>query len=168
VAERWRYKDGSGEIGVIASVTQAFCRTCNRARLSAEGKLYTCLFAVKGHDFRELMRGGSASDEEMSQAIARVWGRRTDRYSESGPKTPFPCPRWRCRILAGAFIAQNLFLGAVFVGMAIITDSTYALLTSSIAGRLSGNSRFQKGGRYFAGLVYLGLGITTALTGARK
>ncbi len=53
VAERWRYKDGSGEIGVIASVTQAFCRTCNRARLSAEGKLYTCLFAVQGHDFRE-------------------------------------------------------------------------------------------------------------------
>jgi threonine/homoserine/homoserine lactone efflux protein len=68
----------------------------------------------------------------------------------------------------GNVIAQNLFLGAVFVGMAIITDSTYALLTSSIAGRLSGNSRFQKGGRYFAGLVYLGLGITTALTGARK
>jgi threonine/homoserine/homoserine lactone efflux protein len=68
----------------------------------------------------------------------------------------------------GNVIAQNLFLGAVFVGMAIITDSLYALLTSSIAGRLSANRRFQKGGRYFAGLVYLGLGITTALTGARK
>lgn len=68
----------------------------------------------------------------------------------------------------GNVIAQNLFLGAVFVGMAIVTDSLYALLTSSIAVRLSGNSRFRKGGRYFAGLVYLGLGITTALTGARK
>jgi GTP 3',8-cyclase len=81
VAERWRYKDGSGEVGVIASVTQAFCRTCNRARLSAEGKLYTCLFAVKGHDFRGLLRDG-ASDEEISQAIERVWNIRTDRYSE--------------------------------------------------------------------------------------
>ena len=68
----------------------------------------------------------------------------------------------------GNVTGQNLLLGAVFVGMAIITDSMYALLTSSIAGRLAGNRRFQKGGRYFAGLVYVGLGITTALTGARK
>jgi GTP 3',8-cyclase len=81
VAERWRYKDGSGEVGVIASVTQAFCRTCNRARLSAEGKLYTCLFAVQGHDFRSLLRSG-ATDEEISDAIGRVWSVRTDRYSE--------------------------------------------------------------------------------------
>jgi cyclic pyranopterin phosphate synthase len=81
VAERWRYQDGGGEIGMIASVTQAFCRTCTRARLSAEGKLYTCLFGVKGHDFRALLRGG-ASDEEISQKIAQVWNRRTDRYSE--------------------------------------------------------------------------------------
>ena len=81
VAGRWKYKDGTGEIGVIASVTQAFCRTCNRARLSAEGKLYTCLFAIKGHDFRDLMRGG-ASDEEISKEIERVWTKRTDRYSE--------------------------------------------------------------------------------------
>jgi len=81
VAERWRYKDGSGEIGVVASVTQAFCSTCNRARLSAEGKLYTCLFAIKGHDLRDLVRGG-ATDDEISQSIARVWGKRTDRYSE--------------------------------------------------------------------------------------
>ncbi len=81
VAERWRYKDGSGEVGVIASVTQAFCRTCNRARLSAEGKLYTCLFAAQGHDFRSLLRSG-ATDEEISQAIASVWSIRTDRYSE--------------------------------------------------------------------------------------
>ncbi|RJP48300.1 MAG: GTP 3',8-cyclase MoaA [Anaerolineaceae bacterium] len=81
VAERWRYKDGSGEIGVIASVTQAFCSTCNRVRLSAEGKLYTCLFAIKGRDFRDLIRGG-ATDEEVLQEIARVWGKRDDRYSE--------------------------------------------------------------------------------------
>jgi threonine/homoserine/homoserine lactone efflux protein len=68
----------------------------------------------------------------------------------------------------GSVIGQNLLLGAVFVGMAIVTDSVYALLASSIAGRLSGNRRFQAGGRYFAGLVYIGLGVTTALTGARK
>ncbi|HKZ69028.1 MAG TPA: GTP 3',8-cyclase MoaA [Anaerolineales bacterium] len=81
VAERWRYKDGSGEIGVIASVTQPFCRDCNRARLSAEGKLYTCLFGIKGFDFRNMLRGG-ATDEEISQAIAKVWRVRDDRYSE--------------------------------------------------------------------------------------
>ena len=81
VAERWRYKDGSGEVGVIASVTQAFCRTCNRARISAAGQLYTCLFAVKGHDLRSLLRSG-ASDEEISQFIERVWNKRSDRYSE--------------------------------------------------------------------------------------
>jgi len=81
VAERWRYKDGSGEIGVIASVTQAFCQTCNRARISAEGKLYTCLFAIKGHDFKSMLRS-NATDEEIAQAIARIWDKRTDRYSE--------------------------------------------------------------------------------------
>jgi cyclic pyranopterin phosphate synthase len=92
VAERWRYKDGSGEIGVVASVTQAFCRDCNRARLSAEGKLYTCLFAVKGHDFRDLIRGG-ATDEEISQKIARVWGRRADRYSEIRSENTIDLPK---------------------------------------------------------------------------
>jgi cyclic pyranopterin phosphate synthase len=81
VAERWRYKDGSGEIGVIASVTQAFCRTCNRARISAEGSFYTCLFAVKGHNLRDLLRNG-ATDEEISETIANVWTKRSDRYSE--------------------------------------------------------------------------------------
>jgi len=81
VAERWRYKDGSGEIGFISSVTQAFCRTCTRARLSAEGQLYTCLFATQGTDFRSLIRGG-AGDAEISELIARVWTRRADRYSE--------------------------------------------------------------------------------------
>src|SRR5712692_1080379 len=81
VAGRWRYRDGSGEIGVISSVTQAFCRTCTRARLSTEGMLYTCLFASAGYDLRGMLRGGS-SDEEISGAIARIWQARADRYSE--------------------------------------------------------------------------------------
>ena len=81
VANRWRYRDGSGEIGVIASVSQPFCGTCTRARLSAEGKLHTCLFATRGHDLRALVRGG-ASDEELSTAIAGIWAVRDDRYSE--------------------------------------------------------------------------------------
>jgi len=81
VAERWRYKDGSGEIGVIASVTQAFCRDCTRVRLSTEGKLFTCLFATAGHDLRVLLRGG-ASDGEIQDKIAAIWTRRDDRYSE--------------------------------------------------------------------------------------
>lgn len=80
-AERWRYKDGSGEIGVISSVTQAFCRDCTRARLSTEGKLYTCLFASSGHDLRALLRGGH-TDEEISSTVAHVWRARSDRYSE--------------------------------------------------------------------------------------
>jgi len=92
VAERWRYKDGSGEIGVVASVTQAFCRDCNRARLSAEGKLYTCLFAVKGHNLRDLLRGG-ATDNEISLAIARVWGKRGDRYSELRSENTLSLPK---------------------------------------------------------------------------
>lgn len=81
VARRWRYKDGSGEIGIVASVTQPFCGDCSRARLSAEGGLYTCLFAAQGHDLRQMLRGG-ASDDEISQAIASIWGGREDRYSE--------------------------------------------------------------------------------------
>jgi cyclic pyranopterin phosphate synthase len=80
-ARRWRYRDGAGEIGVIASVTEPFCGGCSRARLSAEGKLFTCLFAVKGHDLREPLRTG-ASDEELAGAIRAVWTPRTDRYSE--------------------------------------------------------------------------------------
>ncbi|MFQ5795372.1 MAG: GTP 3',8-cyclase MoaA [Candidatus Bipolaricaulia bacterium] len=81
VANRWRYQDGSGEIGVIASVTQAFCRSCTRARLSVDGLLYTCLFATKGHDLRKLLRSG-ASDAEISEAITSIWRGRDDRYSE--------------------------------------------------------------------------------------
>src|SRR5438067_2014536 len=81
VAERWRYVDGAGEIGVISSVTQAFCSTCNRMRLSTEGSLFTCLFAHSGHDLKGLLRGG-ASDEAIRNEIAAVWQQRTDRYSE--------------------------------------------------------------------------------------
>ncbi len=80
-AQRWGYRDGGGEIGVISSVTQAFCGDCNRARLSTEGQLYLCLFAGRGHDLRGLLRSG-ASDEQLAAAIAQVWQGRTDRYSE--------------------------------------------------------------------------------------
>ena len=87
-AERWGYADtsgqhdpGLGEVGVISSVTQAFCHDCNRARLSTEGKLYLCLFASQGYDLRSLLRGG-ASDADIAAAIAPIWHQRTDRYSE--------------------------------------------------------------------------------------
>src|SRR5712691_209637 len=81
VAGRWRYRDGSGEIGVMSSVTQAFCRTCTRARLSTEGMLYSCLFATAGYDLRAMLRDES-SDLEITSAIARIWQARGDRYSE--------------------------------------------------------------------------------------
>ena len=81
-AQRWRYVDGGGEVGVISSVTQAFCRDCNRARLSTEGRLYLCLFATHGHDLRHLIRETGASDAELSGAVAEIWHGRSDRYSE--------------------------------------------------------------------------------------
>jgi len=81
VANRYRYRDGSGEIGVIASVSQPFCGDCTRARLSADGKLFTCLFAAAGHDFRSLLRGGK-TDGEIAAFLRSVWRVRTDRYSE--------------------------------------------------------------------------------------
>jgi len=81
VAERWRYLDGAGEIGIITSVTQPFCGSCTRARLTAEGEMFTCLFASSGHDLRGMIRGG-ASDEEIAGVIGSVWRRREDRYSE--------------------------------------------------------------------------------------
>jgi GTP 3',8-cyclase len=81
VARRYRYRDGGGEIGVIASVTEPFCRACTRARLSAEGRLYTCLFATEGHDLRALVRG-DASESDLAERIGRVWGARGDRYSD--------------------------------------------------------------------------------------
>ena len=81
VAERYRYRDGGGEIGIIASVSQPFCGACTRARLSAEGGLYTCLFATQGHDLRALLRNGAA-DAEISARLEAIWGARADRYSE--------------------------------------------------------------------------------------
>jgi cyclic pyranopterin phosphate synthase len=81
VAERWRYRDGTGEVGVISSVTQPFCSDCSRARLSTEGRLYTCLFAGAGHDLRGLLRAG-CDDARLAGAIAHLWSHRADRYSE--------------------------------------------------------------------------------------
>ncbi len=81
VAGRYRYKDGAGEVGVITSVTQPFCSDCTRARLSADGSLYTCLFATEGHDLKKLLRAG-ASDDDIRTAVVSVWAAREDRYSE--------------------------------------------------------------------------------------
>ena len=100
VASRFRYRDGSGEIGVIASVTQPFCRDCTRARLSAEGKLYTCLFAVRGHNLRALIRSG-ASDAELLDAIERIWRRRGDRYSEIRSSETADLPRVEMSYIGG-------------------------------------------------------------------
>jgi len=86
-AQRWRYKDGAGEIGLISSVTQAFCHDCNRARLSTEGKLFMCLFATQGHDFRSLLRR-DYSDEQIAGALADVWAGRSDRYSQLRSQLP--------------------------------------------------------------------------------
>jgi cyclic pyranopterin phosphate synthase len=100
VAKRWRYRDGGGEIGVIASVTQPFCGDCTRARLSAEGRLYTCLFGVRGHDLRALVRGGP-SDGELREEIGRIWGRRTDRYSEIRSANTADLPRVEMSYIGG-------------------------------------------------------------------
>jgi len=100
VAQRWRYKDGSGEIGVISSVTQAFCGTCTRARLSTDGKLYTCLFATEGHDLRALLRGGF-DDARIGNAIAAVWGVRADRYSEIRTANTLRIPKVEMSYIGG-------------------------------------------------------------------
>ena len=86
-AQRWGYADGDGEIGVISSVTQAFCGDCNRARLSTEGQVYLCLFATQGHDLRSLLRGG-ATDEQLASAIGQIWHGRDDRYSQLRSSLP--------------------------------------------------------------------------------
>ena len=96
VAERWRYRDGSGEVGVIASVSQPFCGDCTRARLSADGKLYTCLFSALGHDLRAILRGGAegpALDADLRDRIAAVWGVRDDRYSDLRTEETSHLPR---------------------------------------------------------------------------
>ena len=91
VARRWRYADGAGEIGVITSVTQPFCTECTRARLTATGELFTCLFASRGQDLKALLRAG-ATDADLVDAVSAVWSRRTDRYSELRGRTSLPTP----------------------------------------------------------------------------
>ena len=100
VAQRWRYTDGGGEIGVITSVTQPFCGDCTRARISAEGKLYTCLFAARGTDLRALLRGGGP-DDDLRDAIAGVWARRADRYSEIRTERTSELPRIEMSYIGG-------------------------------------------------------------------
>jgi cyclic pyranopterin phosphate synthase len=94
-AQRWGYANAAGvfdttlgEVGVISSVTQAFCSDCNRARISTEGKLYLCLFATQGYDLRSLMRGSQASDADLASAIGQIWHGRDDRYSELRASMP--------------------------------------------------------------------------------
>ena len=100
VAKRWRYRDGQGEIGFISSVTQSFCGGCTRARLSAEGSLYTCLFAVEGQDLRKRLRGG-ASDRELSALIGSIWSRRADRYSEIRGERTVALPKIEMSYIGG-------------------------------------------------------------------
>jgi cyclic pyranopterin phosphate synthase len=100
VARRWRYRDGSGEIGVIASVTQPFCGDCTRVRLSADGRLYTCLFGARGHDLRALVRS-TASDEELRDALGRIWSARTDRYSEIRSANTVELPKVEMSYIGG-------------------------------------------------------------------
>jgi len=100
VAERWRYLDGGGEVGVISSVTQAFCRDCTRVRVSPEGKLYTCLFASQGFDLRPLLVG-DASNTEIRGRVAAVWRARSDRYSELRSEAPRLSPRIEMSYIGG-------------------------------------------------------------------
>ena len=100
VANRWRYRDGSAEVGVIASVTQPFCGDCTRARLSAEGKLFTCLFALRGTDLRALSRGG-ATDDEIQEALRGIWRAREDRYSELRTAATVDLPKVEMSYIGG-------------------------------------------------------------------
>jgi cyclic pyranopterin phosphate synthase len=100
VARRWRFRDGGGEVGVIASVTQPFCGDCTRARISAEGRLYTCLFATGGHDLRELVRS-AASDERLREEIAGIWAGRRDRYSEIRSEATETLPKVEMSYIGG-------------------------------------------------------------------
>jgi GTP 3',8-cyclase len=100
VAERYRYLDGNGEVGVVASVTRAFCRDCTRARLSAIGELYTCLFAASGHDLRALLRGGG-SDQDLHGRLVAIWSARTDRASELRAENGLTGPRVEMRYIVG-------------------------------------------------------------------
>ena len=105
VAERWRYRDGQGEIGVISSVSQAFCRECTRARLSTEGKLFLCLFANQGHDLRTLLRGNGqqapVTDSQLEAAIGHIWSARDDRYSELRTEATAKMPKVEMSYIGG-------------------------------------------------------------------
>jgi GTP 3',8-cyclase len=100
VASRYRYRDGAGEIGLIASVTQPFCGGCSRARLSAEGKLHTCLFASHGHDLRAILRSG-ATDHELDDRLRSIWGARADRYSEARTAATTPTQKIEMSYIGG-------------------------------------------------------------------
>jgi cyclic pyranopterin phosphate synthase len=100
VAKRWRYKDSGNEFGVVASVTQPFCGDCSRIRLSANGSLYTCLFAVKNHDVKALMRDGS-TDKEIAQAIYQIWKDREDRYSQIRSENTNDLPKVEMSFIGG-------------------------------------------------------------------
>jgi GTP 3',8-cyclase len=101
VASRYRYRDYGGEIGIIASVTQPFCGACTRARLSADGKLYTCLFAAHGQDLRALLRDDDATDDQLSTRIRSIWARRADRYSELRDAQTQPRPKIEMSYIGG-------------------------------------------------------------------
>ena len=96
-----RYRDGAGEIGVISSVSEPFCGGCTRARLSAEGSVFTCLFASAGHDLRTLIRDQKASDEDLYRTIEGIWRRRTDRYSEIRSDATADLPRIEMSYIGG-------------------------------------------------------------------
>jgi cyclic pyranopterin phosphate synthase len=100
VANRYRYRDGAGEIGLIASVTKPFCGACSRARLSAEGKLHTCLFASHGHDLRAILRSG-ATDEELTERLRAIWTVRADRYSEARSAETAPTEKIEMSYIGG-------------------------------------------------------------------
>jgi len=98
VAQRYRYKDGAGEVGAISSVSQPFCRDCTRARLSAEGQLYTCLFAGQGTDLREVIR---SNPDQLAEVIAGIWTARSDRYSEQRSEASLPFPKVEMSYIGG-------------------------------------------------------------------
>jgi cyclic pyranopterin phosphate synthase len=100
VASRYRYADGAGEFGVITSVTQPFCGDCTRARLSAEGRVYTCLFALRGFDLRAVLRGG-ATDGELQEAVRGLWSKRRDRYSELRSERTLDLPKVEMSYIGG-------------------------------------------------------------------
>ena len=100
VARRWRYADGSGEIGLITSVSTPFCGDCSRARLSADGHLYTCLFASEGTDLRPALRAGG-DDDALEQLLRSIWGRREDRYSELRGASESPAPKVEMSAIGG-------------------------------------------------------------------